>query len=151
MLSGIYENTLDAKNRIVIPQELRSQVANENGEVWLTYSPDACVRIYSDEAHENLVAMIAKQQAEGKETRALQFLFIKSARKVALDGGGRVFLAGEMRKRMGLAEDTDSKVETAVVGSIDHLEIWLKAQLDIKIGEITEEQGFEELRSIGLT
>ena len=152
MLSGIYENSIDAKNRIVVPQELRSQIVNENGEVWLTYSPDACVRIYSCEVYASLVEKIAKAQSEGRDTRAMQILFIKPARKVVLDGGGRVFLSSDMRDRAKIVTDaSEGKIETAVVGNIDHLEIWLKAELNAQTQAITEEMGFNELRSIGLT
>ncbi len=151
MLSGIYENSIDSKNRIVVPQELRSQIVNENGEVWLTYSPDACVRIYSCKVYDELVQKIANAQSEGRDTRAMQILFIKPARKVALDAGGRVFLSSDMRDRAKIVETGEGKIETAVVGNIDHLEIWLKAELNAQTQAITEEMGFAELRSIGLT
>ena len=149
MLSGIYENSIDSKNRIGVPQELRSQVVNENGEVWLTYSPDACVRVYSCTEYEKLVEKIAKKQAEGQDTRALQILFIKAARKIVLDAGGRIFLSSDMRKKAKLLDNEEGRLETAVVGNIDHLEIWLKSELDAQNEAITEEMGFEQLRSIG--
>ena len=149
MLSGIYENSIDSKARIVVPQDLRTQIANQNGEVWLTYSPNACVRIYSCEVHEELVKDIWEAQKRGEDTRALQALFIRPARKVTIDQNGRVTLSADMRRRAKLLGEKEDKLETAVVGNIDHLEIWSMTELMKDTETVTEEIGFEQLRLIG--
>lgn len=151
MLSGVYENSIDTKNRVVVPQELRSQIANENGEVWLTYAPENCIRIYSTEAYEKLLAGIQQAQIQKVDTRPLQNLFIRPARKVAFDGGGRIFLSQDMRRRARIPDTFDEKIETAVVGNGDHLEIWLKSELDANIAQFTPEMAFDALRSIGFS
>ncbi|MBQ7445652.1 MAG: hypothetical protein IJS71_06935 [Clostridia bacterium] len=151
ILSGIYENTIDTKNRVVVPQELRSQVVNEAGEVWLTYSPDSCIRIYSVEAYEKLLMSIHQAQVEKQDTRVLQHIFIKAARKAVLDSGGRVFLPQEMRSWAKIPDTAEGKIETAVVGNDDHLEIWLKSEFDATFAMFTPEMGFAALQSIGFS
>ncbi len=145
MLSGIYENSIDSKSRVVVPQELRNQIAGD-GQIYMTYGPDHCVRLYSCEGFAKLYKEIEEARARKVDTRPLQALFVRPARKVSFDGNGRILLPSDMR---GWALIGDDVKETCVVGNIDFVEIWSKDELDRRTKLFTEEQVSEALMAIG--
>jgi len=145
MLSGIYENSIDSKSRVVVPQELRNQIAGD-GQIYMTYGPDHCVRLYSCEGFAKLYKEIEEARARKVDTRPLQALFVRPARKVSFDGNGRILLPSDMR---GWALIGDDVKETCVVGNIDFVEIWSKDELDRRTKLFTEEQDSEALMAIG--
>ena len=145
MLSGIYENSIDSKSRVVVPQESRNQIAGD-GQIYMTYGPDHCVRLYSCEGFAKLYKEIEEARARKVDTRPLQALFVRPARKVSFDGNGRILLPSDMR---GWALIGDDVKETCVVGNIDFVEIWSKDELDRRTKLFTEEQVSEALMAIG--
>ena len=141
MLTGIYQKNVDAKNRIIIPQEFRTELGDE---VYLTYSQNECVRVYSVENYQKLLEKIAAKKAEGViDTTPLQFLFVMSARKVSFDTMGRVLLSGDMKDWAKLTE------EAQVVGNIDHAEIWNPGKYMATMFGFSAEQTKEAVRAIG--
>ncbi|MBO4363614.1 MAG: hypothetical protein J6T65_10505 [Clostridia bacterium] len=145
MLSGIYENSIDSKSRVVVPQDLRSQIAGE-GQIYITYGPDHCVRLYSCEAYANLYASIEEARAKGVDTRPVQALFVRPARKISFDGNGRILLPSDMRRWAFIGDDVK---ETCVVGNIDHVEIWSMEEFDRRTNSFTEDEVSNSLLAIG--
>lgn len=120
MLTGYYENSIDAKGRLVVPAVFREQLG---GELVLTHSDTRCLRIYSKEEFESLYERIAAAKKEGKPgVRGLITLFVSPARTLQCDSQGRLSVPIEMRTRIGLDRDA------VTVGCIDHVEIWDKEE-----------------------
>ena len=149
-LSGVYENSIDLKSRIVIPQDFRIALGEDN-PVYFTYSFENCIRIYTEETYDILYDRIQRKREEGEDTSALQALFIRPARKVIYDTAGRLLIPGDMKYR---AHISDEDRETVVVGCIDHLEIWNKAEYYANVDQyfdVKQDLARESVRSIGAT
>jgi MraZ protein len=120
MLTGYYENSIDAKGRLIVPQSFREQLGEE---FVLTRSDTKCIRIYSKDEYDKLYTNIAKAKAEGKPgVQGLLMLFINSAKEARCDSQGRLQLPPELRIKAGLEK------ETVTVGCMDRVEIWDKAE-----------------------
>ena len=63
MLTGYYENSIDAKGRLIVPQSFREQLGEE---FVINRSDTKCIRIYSREEYDKLYTNIAKAKAEHK-------------------------------------------------------------------------------------
>jgi len=142
MLTGIHSKSIDPKNRLVIPMEFRNELGDE---VYLTYSNNACVRLYSKVEYEKIVEKIRARKAEGMDTRAVEFIFVMSARPVTYDTTGRILLSNDMRQRAKLEEES----EALVVGNIDHVEIWNASGYMETMSNFTADVVEEQMRSIG--
>ena len=77
MFTGTYQNSIDSKNRMIIPSRYRDQLG---GHCMLTRGFDRCLYIYSMEDYEVLVNKIRKAKKE-KEKAA------KEAEKLAAEQG----------------------------------------------------------------
>ncbi len=120
MLTGYYENSIDAKGRLVVPQSFREQLGED---FVITRSDTKCLRIYSREEYDKLYERIAKAKAEGRPgVLGLIMLFVNSARDAKCDSQGRLQIPPELRSKAGLDK------ETVTVGCMDRVEIWDKTE-----------------------
>lgn len=120
MLTGYYENSIDAKGRLVVPQSFREQLGDE---FVITRSDTKCLRLYSREEYEQLYKRIQAAKAEGKPgVQGLIMFFINPARDAKCDSQGRLQIPPELRGKAGLEK------ETVTVGCMDRVEIWDKAE-----------------------
>ncbi len=120
MLTGYYENSIDAKGRLVVPRSFREQLGED---FVITRSDTKCLRLYSREEYEKLYNRIQVAKAEGKPgVQGLIMFFVNAARDAKCDSQGRLQIPPELRSKAGL--DT----ETVTVGCMDRVEIWDKAE-----------------------
>jgi len=113
---GTFDYSLDAKNRLTVPTEFRAAFAD--GVVlakWL----EPCISIWTPQAFEDWTAsFLTGLNPLGSQHRKLTRFFAGGSFDVKLDSAGRVTLNGPLIEYAGIEK------EVAVVGQIDHLEVW---------------------------
>ena len=121
MFQGSGALTLDAKGRISIPTRHRDALISQaEGRLTLTRHPDGCLLVYPRQEWEAKRTQIA---AFPMSARALQRLLLGNAQDVELDSSGRVLIAPELRKAVGMARDV------MLLGMGAHFELWDAATL----------------------
>lgn len=124
VLYGEYELTLDEKNRISIPAEVRRSLdAERDGEAFfIVIGVNRKPWLYPERVYENMVSQSASQL--GPDEDALQFdqLNFSMTQKASWDGQGRMQLQQIVLRRAKLDK------EVTLVGVKDHLELWNRAE-----------------------
>jgi len=122
VFTGEYRHTVDAKGRLAVPSKFRAQLAG--GAVvsrWL----DLCLAIWPRDGWERLASKVAALPiVENPGARAFSRFVFASAVEIEFDAQGRFVLPAYLREAAGL------QGEAAVVGSLDHAEIWTPVRWD---------------------
>ena len=90
MLTGKYNHSLDAKNRIIIPSKLKEQLGDT---VTILRGSDKCLTMYSAEEWENYARKIS-EMPKTKVRELTRYLYSNSL-EVQPDSQGRVMLPPE--------------------------------------------------------
>jgi MraZ protein len=126
LLYGSHEVSIDPKNRMLVPSEIRQSINQEldgnhffavigsNGRVWL----------YPDKYYTELVGRDTPALLPTDEALEFAHLNFSMAHKLSVDAQFRVLLPDKLLKNSG----TDKSV--TVIGAIDHAEIWNRAEWD---------------------
>lgn len=129
VFTGTYEHTIDAKNRLAIPSEIRSQIqrsvgVGETDAIVLYVMPgeagtagDGSLALYTEEAFERLADRLDDSQLDADALLVYEQLMYSMSRRVEIDKQGRVRLPDTMLKQSGLGS------EVVLLGVKDHLEI----------------------------
>ncbi len=116
MLTGSGEYIIDSKKRMALPKEMRAEL----GE-YVFLSPgfeNGSLAIFPPEMLEELRTMIKTRPIS--ETVSLRRNIFSRAKRVQIDGQGRVLIPQELLSKVNL--EVEDKVK--VVGSGDYAEIW---------------------------
>jgi MraZ protein len=123
ILVGEYEITLDSKNRINVPAEIRRMLVpkRDGEEFYIVTGINLRTWLYPDRVYEN---MVAKQQSPkmAPDRESLEFVSLNFgiARKVEPDKQGRISLPPET------ADTVREFKEPLLVGMQDHMQLWDK-------------------------
>jgi MraZ protein len=113
---GLYEHSLDAKDRLTVPSKLRAQLAEG---VVVAASLDPCVEIHPASGFEAYSARLkAKLNPLGKDARMLRRRISYQAADEQLDSAGRVKIPKLLLQHGGL------EGACVIVGAESHLEVW---------------------------
>ena len=126
VLYGNYELTVDDKNRILVPSEVRKKLDPErDGEAFfLVTGRDGRLWLYPERHYELLVSRDPSELTPSEDTLAFDRLMLGLASRVEWDRQGRVLLPDKALKRAGIGK------EVTLVGARDHLELWNRADWD---------------------
>ena len=98
MLMGEYMHTIDAKGRVILPADFRSEL----GESFIiTKGLDSCLFIYTMTEWENLSTKLKKLPLAKAEARAFVRFFFSGARQLECDKQGRFLVPATLRARLG--------------------------------------------------
>ena len=134
---GLYEHSLDSKDRLTVPARFRSALADG---VVLSKGLDPCVDLYTPEAFERVSdTYLAPHSPFSADARKMRRRFHGGSFDEKLDSAGRV------RLPRPLIEHADLKGPCVIVGAGEQLEIWNaetwaghEAELDAAAAEIAE-------------
>ena len=128
MLTGTYNQSMDAKGRMTFPAKLREII----GEKFVvTKGLDGCLFFYSLEDFEAKAMKISQMPiAQG---RNIQRTFMANAVEVEADKQGRVLVPQNLREMAGLTK------EIVVAGVSNRCEIWDKTRWE-ELNESVDEQ-----------
>ena len=125
--TGQYDRTIDAKNRIQLPAQLRAVIDPDrdgNGLYVTLGESRGSLALYSPRGFEELAARIETEFMPGPESRRFELQFYGLASHVDIDKQGRFVLPDRLLKKAKLRE------EVFLVGQKDRIEIWNRVELD---------------------
>ena len=132
ILFGEHELTIDEKNRIVVPAEVRNSIeASRDGEAFfLIIGPNRKPWVYPDRYYQSLVSQKAEQELTPDDDLLLfdQMNFAMASR-VEPDKQGRLTLPEKLLRRTGIER------EISLIGVRDHLELWNRAEWEAQFHE----------------
>ena len=134
MLYGEYELTIDEKNRMLVPSELRKAfdpaidgeafflVTGVNGKLWL----------YPEKYYESLASQIRSEMAPEEDLLAFDQANIAMASKVEWDKQGRIVIGEKVLRKASLGR------EVMLLGVRDHAELWGRGDWEERAAELDQ-------------
>ncbi len=115
--TGEYSHTIDAKGRLIVPARLRDEL--EDGMVMLTPWMERCIAMWSIPRFREQIEdkLIAERNSDANKRRLTRTLSA-SAHQDRVDSQGRITVPPHLREFAGIDRDV------AVIGAMDHAEIW---------------------------
>ncbi len=133
MLMGIYQNSIDAKNRLIIPSKFRDELGYK---CVLGKGLDECLVIYTMDAWQELQAKLAQLPTSDPDARAFTRYILKNSTDCEIDKQGRTVIPQTWRDMVGIQKDL------VTIGMLDRIEIWAREvyESDSSGGQLSAEQ-----------
>ncbi len=120
-LMGKYQNSIDAKSRMVVPAKFRGLLGLR---CVITTGLDGCLYIYSMEEWDTFVKKLSKLPMSDPKARKFSRYFFSNAVDQEIDRQGRVTIPQELRLNAGITK------ELVTVGCNTKVEVWSKERWD---------------------
>ena len=117
MFMGTYNNSIDAKNRMIVPSKHRDQLG---GRCVLTKGMDRCLNIYSMAEWEKQMDKIEALPESDPKVRAFIRHFCANAVDCEFDKQGRIIIPAELKEYAGIDK------ELVTMGAMRKIEVWSK-------------------------
>jgi len=132
ILHGEHELTVDEKNRILIPSDIRkSLVTDRDGQAFfLVVGQNRKPWLYTEKYYEQLVSSGEQQLTNSEDVLAFNQIHFAMASRAEWDQQGRILLPQKMLKRTGISRDV------TLIGARDHLEIWNRVDWETRFEEL---------------
>jgi MraZ protein len=119
LFTGQFEHTIDAKNRLAIPAEIRSRwEPTRHGTTWFAVPwTGGVIRLYPETGFHARAGAGELTLTPDEDEAELQATLFGLARQLDVDGSGRIRLPEEMLELTGLP------TEVVLVGAGDRLEV----------------------------
>ena len=121
MFMGKYQNSIDAKYRMIIPSKFRDELGYR---CILTLGKDKCLYIYPVAEWENVTKDLLVRPTSGSDDRQLVRRFFANANECEIDKQGRIVIPQELREYAGIEK------ELVTNGLSNIIEVWSKAEFD---------------------
>jgi MraZ protein len=133
ILYGEHELTIDDKNRMLVPAEIRKSLdAERDGEAFfVVIGRNRKVWMYPERYYEHLVSQRQQELTPDEDALAFDQYHFAMASRVEWDKQGRMLLPDKTLKRTGTTK------EVTVIGARDHLELWNRADWDARFEELS--------------
>ena len=131
VFTGQHERTIDAKNRIQLPSQLRAAIDSErDGDgLYLTLGEHrGTLSIFTERGFEELAARMETEFMTGPESQRFELQFYALASRVDLDKQGRFVLPDRLVQKARLEN------EVFLVGQKHRIDIWNRKALDRAMG-----------------
>ncbi len=115
MFHGTYQNTIDNKNRMIVPSKFRDQLG---GKCMLTKGFDECLYIYTMEDYEEMAGKMAQLPQSDADFRAFVRDFFANSVICELDSQGRILIPPHLREYAHISKDL------VTMGVMNKVEIW---------------------------
>lgn len=122
MFLGEFRHSLDAKGRLVLPSEMRSEL--EEGAVITKSNRGMYLVGFPRAGFEALATRISEEASADDDLRLVSDRFFAVARTVTLDRAGRILIPENLRAYAALESDA------VITGSVDHFNVWDAAHYD---------------------
>ena len=124
VFTGEYEHSIDAKNRLAIPSEVRHRIlgsvpgGKKSGlRFYVTLGEGQALCLYTEQGFQEQADALRNCDGDPDEILAFESLWFSLARLVEVDSAGRVRLPESLLRRAGLG------TSVVLLGMNDHLEI----------------------------
>ena len=124
LFTGEYEHTIDAKQRLAIPAELRARLSRElHGEAfYIVPGANGALWLWPERTFEHMASAMEQSLLPGQEMMEFEELMFPQSRRLELDTAGRVRIPEQMLSEFGLGQTV------IILGMKDHLELRDPAQ-----------------------
>lgn len=128
VLYGEYELTIDDKNRMLIPSDVRKSLDSErDGDAFfLVFGTNRRPWLYPERQYERQVAEIQQDLAPTEDVLAFDQMLFAMASRLEWDKQGRVLIPEKTLRRTGLNR------EVTLIGVRDHLELWNRDEWEVQ-------------------
>ena len=124
VFTGTYEHSIDAKNRLAIPAEMRVLVQEKpsKGKVepvslYVTPAEDRALFIYTVAGFEQRSAELINSDADADQLLVYERVFFSQARRIEMDSAGRIRLPENLLRRAQMGS------QVVLLGVNDHIEV----------------------------
>lgn len=121
MFMGTSYNSIDDKNRMIVPSRLRSGLG---ARCILTKGLDRCLYIYTSEDWDKQMEKICKLPESDPKVRAFIRHFCANAAECEFDKQGRIVIAQELKAYAGIEKDL------VTMGAMSKIEVWSREVWD---------------------
>ena len=115
MFHGTYQNTIDSKNRMIVPSKFRDQLG---GKCMLTKGFDECLYIYTMDDYERMAEKISRLPQSDADFREFIRDFFGNSVICELDSQGRILIPQNLREYAHIGKDL------VTMGVMNKVEIW---------------------------
>ena len=119
MFMGKYQNSIDAKIRMIVPSKYREELGYK---CVLTKGIDKCLYIYPMSEWERFMTKLSALPSSDMNARAFVRHFYANAVECEVDRQGRLTIPQELRDYAGIDK------ELVTIGILDKIEIWSRAE-----------------------
>ncbi len=127
LYSGLYEHTIDAKNRLSIPAPIRSQMDPDVGGTGFYVGPGenpTTLSLWDGRTFRTNAERARTEPIPDRRRSVYNRLLYPLATAVQPDKLGRITIPDHLLRRFRIQR------EVVVIGVVDHMEIWNKADYD---------------------
>ncbi len=124
VFTGTYDHTIDTKNRLAIPAEVRAQIkrstkakAGDPVFLYVTLGTDGTLCLYTEQGYEQRADELDNSEMDAEQLLEYERMFYSLSKLVELDKQGRVTLPADLLTRSQLGSDV------VLIGVKDHIEI----------------------------
>lgn len=121
MFIGTYNNSIDAKNRMIVPAKFREELGYK---VVLTLGIDNCIYLYPMNEWEVFMEKLAKLPISDPKARNFARNFTGNAEECEVDRQGRITLPQNLREQTGMVK------ELTTIGCMNKIEIWSREEYE---------------------
>ena len=144
--TGTYNCKLDAKGRLMLPADFRSELGNQVEEDFILRPGlhGDYLELYTISDWNSRKEILMKVNTFDRRKLDIMRKYLDGVKRVKLDASGRIQIPKDLLDRSGLVKDI------VIDSMFTNMEIWDKAKYDERVNEISTEdlaQGVEELFS----
>lgn len=121
MFYGSYYHNIDDKGRLVIPSKMRNELGLK---AYILKGYDGALSIYKESEFTKLVEKLNSLPYNKKNARAFLRIQLASVCELDIDKQGRALLPVQLLAKYKIGK------EVVVIGALDHIEVWNKAEYD---------------------
>ena len=117
---GTFIHKVDGKGRVFIPRPILDSVERpeERTHFVLTLGLDSCLYLFTQGGFAAHLKPLPPSAFGDEKSRTTSLGLGASSRRVPVDAQGRILLPDDLRGKAGIGD------EAAVVGALDHVQIW---------------------------
>lgn len=140
---GSHDVTLDSKNRVSVPSEIRKCIDKErDGEAFfLIVGINRKIWLYTERMYEEMASQQISEMVPGDDALAMDQIWYGQADKVAWDPAGRILIPDKILRKTGTGK------EVSIVGLRNHCEIWNRADWAAREEELDRQKVEISLRA----
>lgn len=118
MFFGLYEHSIDEKNRLMVPRKMRDEAGVK---LFIMKGYDGALSIYKANAFEKLVAETESLPFNMRNSRDYVRAMLASACEIDVDRQGRIQIPTTLMNKYNITRDV------VIIGVGDHFEVWSKS------------------------
>ncbi|UCF92800.1 MAG: division/cell wall cluster transcriptional repressor MraZ [Desulfobacterales bacterium] len=141
MFRGSSFHNIDGKGRIIIPARFREAIKSDGADGVVVSRMDNCLVAFTHEEWNKLESKILALAATSTYMRRFRRFFVGGAFECNCDKQDRILIPPTLRQYAGLDK------EIALVGVVDHFEIWSRENWESEDISLEKDLQIEEVRN----